>query len=155
MGYCKRLFERNPPNCLISSFLVVIPASFLLEVALNLKAIDCSLVLDCVYVCIAYLQKGISEELVGKAIKKYNIPREKLVILTKCYSPSQTIQKVNGSCLIMKKGNPESLLSHQIRIPFFQHQFHTLSFHADLMCSFVFPVSSFKSSFILHDGGLS
>ncbi|OAL54477.1 aldo-keto reductase-like protein [Pyrenochaeta sp. DS3sAY3a] len=28
---------------------------------------------------------GISEEIVGKAIKKYNLPREKLVILTKCY----------------------------------------------------------------------
>jgi aryl-alcohol dehydrogenase-like predicted oxidoreductase len=31
--------------------------------------------------------QGISEELVGKAIKKYNIPREKLVILTKCNFP--------------------------------------------------------------------
>jgi len=29
--------------------------------------------------------QGISETLVGKAIKKYNIPREKLVILTKCH----------------------------------------------------------------------
>ena len=28
---------------------------------------------------------GVSEEIVGKAIKKYNIPRSKLVILTKCY----------------------------------------------------------------------
>jgi aryl-alcohol dehydrogenase-like predicted oxidoreductase len=28
---------------------------------------------------------GVSEELVGKAIKKYNLPREKLVILTKCF----------------------------------------------------------------------
>lgn len=28
---------------------------------------------------------GISEEIIGKAIKKYKIPREKLVILTKCY----------------------------------------------------------------------
>ncbi|RMZ72656.1 aldo keto reductase [Pyrenophora seminiperda CCB06] len=27
---------------------------------------------------------GVSEEIVGKAIKKYNLPREKLVILTKC-----------------------------------------------------------------------
>jgi len=31
--------------------------------------------------------KGVSEELVGKAIKKFNIPREKLVILTKCNFP--------------------------------------------------------------------
>ena len=29
--------------------------------------------------------QGVSEMIVGKAIKKYNIPREKLVILTKCY----------------------------------------------------------------------
>jgi aryl-alcohol dehydrogenase-like predicted oxidoreductase len=27
---------------------------------------------------------GISEEVIGKAIKKFNIPREKLVLLTKC-----------------------------------------------------------------------
>jgi aryl-alcohol dehydrogenase-like predicted oxidoreductase len=30
-------------------------------------------------------EQGVSEMIVGKAIKKYNIPREKLVILTKCY----------------------------------------------------------------------
>ncbi|KAH8652048.1 putative aryl-alcohol protein [Xylariales sp. PMI_506] len=28
---------------------------------------------------------GMSEEIIGKAIKKYNIPREKLVLMTKCY----------------------------------------------------------------------
>jgi len=28
---------------------------------------------------------GVSEEIIGKAIKKYNIPRHKLVILTKCH----------------------------------------------------------------------
>lgn len=28
---------------------------------------------------------GVSEEIIGKAIKKYNLSREKLVILTKCY----------------------------------------------------------------------
>ena len=28
---------------------------------------------------------GVSENIVGKAIKKYSIPREKLVILSKCY----------------------------------------------------------------------
>ena len=27
---------------------------------------------------------GVSEEIIGKAIKKYEIPRHKLVILTKC-----------------------------------------------------------------------
>lgn len=28
---------------------------------------------------------GLSERVIGKAIKKYEIPREKLVILSKCY----------------------------------------------------------------------
>jgi aryl-alcohol dehydrogenase-like predicted oxidoreductase len=28
---------------------------------------------------------GVSEEIIGKAIKKYELPRHKLVILTKCY----------------------------------------------------------------------
>jgi aryl-alcohol dehydrogenase-like predicted oxidoreductase len=30
---------------------------------------------------------GVSEEIIGKAIKHYNIPRHKLVILTKCWAP--------------------------------------------------------------------
>jgi len=30
---------------------------------------------------------GVSEEIIGKAIKKYEIPRHKLVILTKCFGP--------------------------------------------------------------------
>ncbi|KAL1956035.1 hypothetical protein VTO42DRAFT_7850 [Malbranchea cinnamomea] len=30
---------------------------------------------------------GISEKIIGKAIKKYNIPRHKVVILTKCWGP--------------------------------------------------------------------
>ncbi|KAJ5912047.1 aldo-keto reductase [Penicillium subrubescens] len=30
---------------------------------------------------------GVSEEIIGKAIKHYNIPRNKLVILTKCWAP--------------------------------------------------------------------
>lgn len=29
--------------------------------------------------------QGVSEEIVGKALKKYNIPREKVVIMTKCF----------------------------------------------------------------------
>jgi aryl-alcohol dehydrogenase-like predicted oxidoreductase len=29
---------------------------------------------------------GVSEEIIGKAIKKYNLPRHKLVILTKCFA---------------------------------------------------------------------
>jgi aryl-alcohol dehydrogenase-like predicted oxidoreductase len=34
----------------------------------------------------AMYSNGISEELFGKAIKKFEIPREKIVILTKCYN---------------------------------------------------------------------
>jgi len=30
---------------------------------------------------------GVSEEIIGKAIKKFNIPRSKLVILSKCFGP--------------------------------------------------------------------
>jgi aryl-alcohol dehydrogenase-like predicted oxidoreductase len=36
----------------------------------------------------------LSEVIIGKAIKKYNIPREKLVILTKCNFP--TLDDPNG-----------------------------------------------------------
>lgn len=32
-----------------------------------------------------YYSLGQSEEIIGKAIKKYNIPRQHLVLLTKCY----------------------------------------------------------------------
>ena len=32
---------------------------------------------------------GVSEEIFGKAIRKYNLPRHKLIILTKCYNPSR------------------------------------------------------------------
>lgn len=28
---------------------------------------------------------GLSEAIIGKAIKKYNIPRQKIIIMTKCY----------------------------------------------------------------------
>ncbi|KZT41574.1 Aldo/keto reductase [Sistotremastrum suecicum HHB10207 ss-3] len=31
---------------------------------------------------------GVSEQIVGKFIKKYNIPREKILILTKCFFPA-------------------------------------------------------------------
>jgi aryl-alcohol dehydrogenase-like predicted oxidoreductase len=30
---------------------------------------------------------GVSEEIFGKAIKHYNIPRHKILILTKCWAP--------------------------------------------------------------------
>ena len=32
---------------------------------------------------------GISEEIIGKAIRKYNIPRHKPTILKKCFNPSR------------------------------------------------------------------
>ena len=35
----------------------------------------------------SFLLQGISEQVIAKAIKKYDIPREKLVILTKCNFP--------------------------------------------------------------------
>ncbi|PGH19116.1 hypothetical protein AJ80_04194 [Polytolypa hystricis UAMH7299] len=38
---------------------------------------------------------GVSEEIIGKAIKKYNIPRHKLLILTKCYGVVNEEENVN------------------------------------------------------------
>jgi aryl-alcohol dehydrogenase-like predicted oxidoreductase len=39
---------------------------------------------------------GVSEEIIGKAIKKYNIPRHKLVILTKCFGAVGETPNVRG-----------------------------------------------------------
>ncbi|KAL1962665.1 hypothetical protein VTN77DRAFT_9299 [Rasamsonia byssochlamydoides] len=39
---------------------------------------------------------GISEEMIGRVIKKYNIPRHKLVLLTKCYFVVGEEPSVNG-----------------------------------------------------------
>jgi len=39
---------------------------------------------------------GVSEEIIGKAIKKYNIPRHKLVILTKCFGAVGEEPSVRG-----------------------------------------------------------
>lgn len=38
---------------------------------------------------------GVSEKLIAKAIKKYEIPRHKLVILTKCYGPVSEVLTEN------------------------------------------------------------
>jgi aryl-alcohol dehydrogenase-like predicted oxidoreductase len=38
----------------------------------------------------------VSEEIIGKAIKKYNIPRHKLVILSKCYGPVGESPEIRG-----------------------------------------------------------
>ena len=52
----------------------------------------------------------MSEKLIAKAIKKYNIPREKLVILTKCYFPfndggtGNVYQVGDTRDFVMKKG---------------------------------------------------
>ena len=44
---------------------------------------------------------GASEEVIGKAIKKYSLPRHKLVILSKCYAvvgeePNVRAQGIEG-----------------------------------------------------------
>ena len=39
---------------------------------------------------------GYSESIIGKAIKKYNIPRNKVVILSKCYGPVGEEPDVRG-----------------------------------------------------------
>ncbi|KAG0649804.1 Aldo-keto reductase dtxS3 [Hyphodiscus hymeniophilus] len=40
---------------------------------------------------------GVSEEIIGKAIKKYNIPRHKLVVLTKCFGAVGEEPNVRGA----------------------------------------------------------
>lgn len=58
--------------------------------------------------------QGISEELIGKAIKKYDIPREKLIILTKCnfpilddpYSGRFKPEQASSRDYVNKKGPP-------------------------------------------------
>lgn len=40
---------------------------------------------------------GRSEEIIGKAIKTYNIPREKVVLMTKCY------YHVGGECYVCSR----------------------------------------------------
>ncbi|KAL9625818.1 MAG: hypothetical protein Q9160_000138 [Pyrenula sp. 1 TL-2023] len=39
---------------------------------------------------------GVSEEIIGKAMRKYNIPRQKLVILSKCFGPVGEEPNVRG-----------------------------------------------------------
>lgn len=38
---------------------------------------------------------GVSEQIVGKALKKYNIPRQKVVIMTKCWG---AVGEEPGAC---------------------------------------------------------
>ncbi|KAL8733084.1 MAG: hypothetical protein Q9181_003705 [Wetmoreana brouardii] len=54
---------------------------------------------------------GVSEEIVGKALKKYNIPREKVVILSKCYfgvksgaQPSIAELRINDDDMVNQVG---------------------------------------------------
>lgn len=42
---------------------------------------------------------GSSEDIVGKALKKYNIPRNKVVILTKCFSPVGETKDIRSTIL--------------------------------------------------------
>jgi hypothetical protein len=39
---------------------------------------------------------GVSEQVIGKAIQKFSIPREKLVIMTKCFVPVMEEKAPNG-----------------------------------------------------------
>src|ERR1700733_4879108 len=45
---------------------------------------------------------GISEEVIGKAIRKFNIPREKLVIMTKSFFPIAKDRSVNAAMFYPK-----------------------------------------------------
>jgi len=71
-------------------------------------------VFQCTFLAHRFSKQGISEELIGKAIKKYNIPREKLVILTKCNFPLLDDpsagrfrpEQANSRDYINKKGRP-------------------------------------------------
>jgi aryl-alcohol dehydrogenase-like predicted oxidoreductase len=40
---------------------------------------------------------GVSEKIIAKAIKKYNIPRHKLIILTKCYNAVSEVESARVS----------------------------------------------------------
>lgn len=54
---------------------------------------------------------GRSEEIIGKAIKKYSIPRERLVILSKCYfgvSPDTPGAQISASSVV---GSPLAVYS--------------------------------------------
>ncbi|KAL9593272.1 MAG: hypothetical protein Q9179_005981 [Wetmoreana sp. 5 TL-2023] len=54
---------------------------------------------------------GVSEEIIGKALKKYNIPREKVVILSKCFfgvqygsQPPVAEMKINDGHMVNQAG---------------------------------------------------
>jgi aryl-alcohol dehydrogenase-like predicted oxidoreductase len=63
---------------------------------------------------------GISEDIIGKAIRRFNIPREKLVIMTKCFQyvgeeprfhPMVYWDKVSKSKDYVNRGGEYNLLS--------------------------------------------
>ncbi|KAL9610648.1 MAG: hypothetical protein Q9167_004657 [Letrouitia subvulpina] len=57
------------------------------------------------YIETIYPRHGLSEEIIGKAIKKYNIPRSKLVILSKCYFGVQPGNQVPVSASATNDGD--------------------------------------------------
>lgn len=68
---------------------------------------------------------GVSEEIIGKAIKKYNIPRDKVVILTKCFWPVGEAPEVRSTSLAAHVSKSKDYINHigissspaQLRLP--------------------------------------
>lgn len=64
---------------------------------------------------------GESEEIIGKALKKYNIPRDKVVILTKCFGAvgeSPEIRSTSLAAYIPKsKDYVNHYGSHSLTLP--------------------------------------
>lgn len=55
---------------------------------------------------------GTSEEIIGKAIKKYNIPRDKVVILTKCFSPVGETKDIRSTSLVPVASKSKDYVNH-------------------------------------------
>lgn len=55
---------------------------------------------------------GTSEEIIGKAIKKYDIPRDKIVILTKCFSAVGETKDIRSTALMPVAGKSKDYVNH-------------------------------------------
>lgn len=55
---------------------------------------------------------GISEEVIGKAIKKFNIPRDKLVIMTKCWAYVSEEPGINGFIFGQQMAQTKDYVNH-------------------------------------------
>jgi hypothetical protein len=58
---------------------------YLLQIAHHSSEI-CSLIIEADTQIANIYSNGVSEEIIGKALKEYNIPRHKVVILSKCFA---------------------------------------------------------------------